>query len=598
MKTFRLMALVLLNLVILSSAIFAIGVRITPDEPTTNDKLMCNILGASREEASVLEYNWYRNGMQLTEASNTLSSSRTSVDDVIICYVTDFLGSFIGSDSVVIFSEIEVIENHEPTVDITDPSDGSEFSVYRTVSFLASGRDPDRDDLTYSWNFGDGTTGTGSSATHSYNNLGTYTVTVRVNDGRGGTDSDSIMIRINPLMSTTLNQEPIAIIDVSDRTVAPEGNIVFDGSRSYDPDGNIVSYEWDFDDGTSASEPVVTHRYSNSGFYVVRLTVTDNRGATSTEWALVWINSNFITSNEPPVADAGSDKVVNVGDIVEFDGSSSYDSDGNIVNYKWNLEGRTTTTPTPLLYYIFGTPGEYIVILTITDNDGATDTDSVLVVVNEEVQVGEDPVAVIDVDSNNILVGESLRFDGSGSYDPDGNIVNYEWDFGDGTSATGPRVEHEYNEEEKYQVTLTVVDNEGNRDAATVIITVDKVPSFNRERRNVNPNVELHGFNIGRISPLEEGPYSAGQSITLFVKLTNEFGIRETLDLVVTVPELDYRYTINSIELDSSEVKFISVPLAIRGNALDGTYFARLTLKADDNENDANKLAYWQFIVA
>jgi len=85
---------------------------------------------------------------------------------------------------------------------------------------------------------------------------------------------------------------PVADIAVSTKTPEAEEVIVFDASGSYDPEtfGGIVSYEWDFGDGTTASGVTVSHSYVNRGFYEVTLTLTDNDGLTSSSSVIIGVN--------------------------------------------------------------------------------------------------------------------------------------------------------------------------------------------------------------------------------------------------------------------------------------------------------------------
>jgi PGF-CTERM protein len=87
--------------------------------------------------------------------------------------------------------------------------------------------------------------------------------------------------------------------------------------------------------------------------------------------------------NEPPVADAGEDKIVYVGEEVNFDASSSYDSDGSIVSYEWDF-GDSSTDSGETVTHKYSEQGDYTAILTVTDNDGANDTDKIFVHVKGE----------------------------------------------------------------------------------------------------------------------------------------------------------------------------------------------------------------------
>ena len=148
--------------------------------------------------------------------------------------------------------------------------------------------------------------------------------------------------------------------------------IQFDASGSSDPDGAIVSYEWSFGDGTTASGVRLNKRYSSSGSYIVRLTVRDDRGATDTATKTVTVG----TVNQPPQASfTFSPASPDPGDVVHFDASASSDPDGSITSYTWDF-GDGTTGSGVTADHAFPTAGTYTVTLTVRDNEGATDTES------------------------------------------------------------------------------------------------------------------------------------------------------------------------------------------------------------------------------
>ena len=146
-----------------------------------------------------------------------------------------------------------------------------------TVNFDASSSyDPDGTIVSYSWNFGDGATGSGRLTSHTYTADGTFTIrlTVTDNDGKTGSATKSISI-------VKVNDPPVAEFSFSPTTGIFPLNVTFDASSSWDPDGSIVQYSWDFGDGRTGSERVVSHTYTSWGTFSVRLTVRDNNNATA-----------------------------------------------------------------------------------------------------------------------------------------------------------------------------------------------------------------------------------------------------------------------------------------------------------------------------
>lgn len=173
------------------------------------------------------------------------------------------------------------VPNDPPVADANGPYAGTEDIA---ITFDGSGSsDPDGDTITYSWDFDDGNTGTGVSPTHTYTAGGTYTVTLVVNDGKVNSDPSITTAEI-----AEVNDLPVADAG-PDQSALVDETVTFDGSASYDPDGSITSYDWNFGDGTTGSGITTTHAYSVAGTYTVSLTVTDNGGLTATDTAIVTV---------------------------------------------------------------------------------------------------------------------------------------------------------------------------------------------------------------------------------------------------------------------------------------------------------------------
>ncbi|MFP4524503.1 MAG: PKD domain-containing protein, partial [Candidatus Woesearchaeota archaeon] len=120
-----------------------------------------------------------------------------------------------------------------------------------------------------------------------------------------------------------------------------------------------------------------------------------------------------------------------------------------------------------------GVTGEGTITIGVDDTDGSTAEDTMDVEVTVDF-VPEPPVADAGPDRT-VETGETVGFDGGDSYDPDGgDITSYEWDFGNGDTATGVQASAEYDDEGDYTVTLTVTDDEGDTDTDTADVTVSQ----------------------------------------------------------------------------------------------------------------------------
>ena len=149
--------------------------------------------------------------------------------------------------------------------------------------------------------------------------------------------------------------------------------LTFNGSGSFDPGGTIVSYAWRFGDGGTASGIAVTHGYATAGIYTATLTVTDSRGASASDTAVVRV------ADRPPVANAGPDQSGILGSAVTLRGSGS-DPDGTITSYRWDFgDGASASGATAS--HAYATAGTYTAKLTVTDDRGAQASDSALVAI-------------------------------------------------------------------------------------------------------------------------------------------------------------------------------------------------------------------------
>ncbi|MFP5441069.1 MAG: S8 family serine peptidase [Gammaproteobacteria bacterium] len=170
---------------------------------------------------------------------------------------------------------------------IVTPASGTGAAPF-IVDFNAAGStDSDGAIAGYSWDFGDSSNGTGSTARHVYTVDGNYTVVLTVTDDDGATDTASF----NVVVSSGGNAPPVAVINSSARDgIVPAAgtfSVQFDASASTDSDGSIAAYRWDFGNGDIADLPVATVLYDAAGSYDVTLTVTDDSGAS--HWQTVQV---------------------------------------------------------------------------------------------------------------------------------------------------------------------------------------------------------------------------------------------------------------------------------------------------------------------
>ncbi|MGO2806675.1 MAG: PKD domain-containing protein [Glutamicibacter arilaitensis] len=313
----------------------------------------------------------------------------------------------------------------------------------------------------YSWDFGDGSTQAASTEgiTHAYEQAGEYTVTLTITDDRGGQATATEQVTV-----AELPKPPVAAF-------ASEQNglkLSVDGSASADPDGEITGWLWDFGDGSDTqSGETATHAYAQNGTYTVSLTVTDDQEQTASTTAEVTV------ANGVPQA---SMEISLDGLKLTVDGSGSADVEGGELSYAWDF-GDGQTASTAVAEHAYAAEGSYELTLTVTDAQGATGTTTQEVTVQE---ANTAPVAMV----SSVITDLSVELDASASTDADGEIVSYEWNFADGTTATGPVVEHTYAATDVYLITLVLTDNDGAQTTEEILVQVfeaglkDPTPAF------------------------------------------------------------------------------------------------------------------------
>ncbi|MDH3974847.1 MAG: PKD domain-containing protein [Deltaproteobacteria bacterium] len=416
--------------------------------------------GSADPDGTIVAYDWnFGDGSIGTGPSPSHTYVNGGTFNVSLTVTDDAGGTGTAGTTATI-----ALGNQPPIADPNGPYTGTSGVP---VSFDGSGSiDPDGAIVSYDWDFGDGTAGTGMMPSHTYTMQGvqgTYNVTLTVTDDGGAIDSATTSVTIN-----AANQAP---------TANPNGPysgtvnvaVTFDGTGSTDPDGIVSSYAWDFGDGSTGMGPTPSHSYQAEGTYNVTLTVTDDGGLTGSAVTTATIGAAI---NEPPIANANGPYGGTVGLPLTFDSAGSHDPDGTLVAYDWNFgDGTTGTGPNPT--HTYTTAGTYNVSLTVTDNNGAMDSSATTAIIGLGNQA---PIANANGPYNG-TVGNPLQLSSNGSSDPDGAITAYSWDFGDGTSGTGPNPTHTYTAAGTYNITLTVTDDSGAMDSNATSATIVPITS-------------------------------------------------------------------------------------------------------------------------
>ena len=277
------------------------------------------------------------------------------------------------------------------------------------------------------------------------------------------------------------NRAPIASImsPANGQTITAGEEFRIDGSLSSDPDDDELSFFWTLsglgspiDLSTEESDFVTIDTPGQD--LVLTLLVRDPDGLTDSRIAII----NVEPANRPPVAkilNPSNGGAYSEGEDVIFDATASSDPDGDIlVEYKWELgeagDPKYVVKKGGAEAVKFNrglNEGDYSVTLTVYDPDGEEDS-----VTHSFKVTNLPPVAVIVADKTSVFAEESIQFSGDDSYDPEGDALDYLWDFGDGQTSSLKSPQHSWAEAGNYFVSLTVEDGNGQEGIETKNIEI------------------------------------------------------------------------------------------------------------------------------
>lgn len=248
----------------------------------------------------------------------------------------------------------------------------------------------------------------------------------------------------------TANKAPVALLTLPAGNALTGQEQTFSASGSSDAEGAIANYTWNFGDGSAVQQGpglvTVTHQYSTAGSYAVSLTVTDSQGLTSVAAATLFLTNPLPVCVLPQVLTGG----VCVTPLP-------------VCVLPQVLEGNVCVTP-----YVEPPPAPLPLTCTLPQvlSGGVCVTPP---------PVNQSPTASVATNNTGPVTGQEVLLNPGASADADGSIVSYQWNFGDGTTATGTTAAVQYKSWStpgSKTVTLTVTDNQGASNAYALVITV------------------------------------------------------------------------------------------------------------------------------
>ncbi len=380
----------------------ATGDTTTPSEPVgTGSHLFTFTWESTADPATLAGYRIYLNSTLLCETDDPTATTLACMADLVDGTMSFGLTSVYldGTESSLSNLLTYTPSDATSTIDPTAPTDTTALSAAiaaaplngtapLTVSFNAGSSTGSI--TSTQWDFGDGTTGTGTTTSHVFNTAGNYTVTLNVADSHGLTSTANVAVSVasapvtepapDPVSEPVPAAPPSAVISSTTGAGPAPLQVTFDGSGSKAASGaSIAGYSWSFGDGTSATGATAAHSYTAAGTYTATLTVTDTQGLTNSASTPIVVTAPVVIENKPPTAAATATPTSGTAPLtVSFDGSASADSDGSIATYLWTFGDGSTATGKTASHTYTGA-GDYTAILQVTDDQGATGSTNITI---------------------------------------------------------------------------------------------------------------------------------------------------------------------------------------------------------------------------
>jgi PKD repeat protein len=381
------------------------AISISPDGTVTNSQIKdCNFYysygyNVHITTGELVENNIIHHNNFLEEFDNVFDQGNNKWYDTIqqegnywACYDEPSEGAFDDDGNGIIDDPYEIFggDNNDsyplaeplglspPISDVNGP-----YNAYvgETLTLISTGSyDPDGTIIVYKWDLGNGETKYGSTITYSYPSEGIYIVTLTVEDDYSLKDSDTttatITVEEEEPEEEPENEPPVAdaggpyyeVTDVS---------ILFDGSDSYDLDGENLKYSWNFDDGHTSNKRMPSHAYKKEGNYTVKLKVTDEDGESDNDTTTAYISKKPNKIPNEPLINGTFEGHINTTYNYTINAT---DPDEDMVQFIINWDDGTNKTETPLVnsgkhYNIthnWSTGGVYIITAYTIDKHNGT----------------------------------------------------------------------------------------------------------------------------------------------------------------------------------------------------------------------------------
>ncbi|MGQ9582075.1 MAG: PKD domain-containing protein [Thermoplasmatota archaeon] len=386
-------------------------------------------------EALKVVHNYFEDG--LYEAVLTVSDGRASDNATV---------------TITVYNGPPVLSSFFPPTELVSMDEG------QNMTFGVNATDPNLDELIYAWRVGSRAI-PGSSSRYTFvsdfRSDGVYDISVSVSDGHANA---SVAWR---LLVRDLNRPPkIESVEPPMDVAISEGEAAVLRATASDPDEDTLSWVWVIDGnvGENGEGPLaeMTYRpdFRSSGAHSARVTFSDGSASASNQWSITVRNTNL----PPEIAGFTPDRDVSFPEnsamvfVV-----TALDPDGDPMTFDWTLDGAPVGSRHESHYTLvtnYSSSGSYRVSVVVSDGRlNVSNTWNVTVT-----NVNRPPTARASASALEDFVGAVFEFDAGSSYDPDGEQLSFEWDFGDGGLGAGVSVTHVYSAPGGFRVTLTARD--------------------------------------------------------------------------------------------------------------------------------------------
>ncbi len=411
---------------------------VTVEDPGTNDSV---------------SYQWdFGDGSSATGSANVQHAYADNGSYTVTFTASDDDGATTSASAVI------VVSNLAPVIDSTAvPTSGDEGE---SIVLSATASDVPSDSVSYTWDFGDGSPQqVGSPISYTWLDEGSYTVTVIASDDDGDASSATAPITINNL-APTITQSSIPLGPHG------EGDAVLFSVQASDPGSDILSYHWDFGDGSApAGSAQASHTFLDEGSYNLTLIVDDGDGGTAQQGAVI-----NVVNVAPQISNLSGNISGLEAQALSWTAQVSDPGSSDVVTGTWDFGDGSPPSSGLSASHAYPDDGVYTLSFTAADDDGASSNSTLTVTISNE------GPAITSISVPNGNEGEVLSFTAT-AVDAGNDTLSFDWDFGDGSSVeTGSSTTHAFPDSGNYSVTLTVSDEDNGIATAIETAVIANLP--------------------------------------------------------------------------------------------------------------------------